>query len=91
VRFNRRMCGSREVLRHFSAISSTRAAFDQQEELGRIRELLLAEPVREPSGWNYSRALIGLKDAVFPLNPKAWPGRERSSGLWQRCLTGLFS
>ncbi|NQU46906.1 MAG: DUF452 family protein [Chlorobium sp.] len=79
VRFNRRMCGSREVLRHFTAISPTREAADQQEELRRIREALLGGQAEKSSGWSYSKAIIGLNDAIFlPQSQRsAWEGTEQ--------------
>ena len=76
VRFNRRMCGSREVLRHFTTMSSMRGAADQQEELRLIRKAISGGPAEKPTGWSYSRAIIGLKDAIFlPESQRsAWEG-----------------
>jgi len=75
-RFNRRMCGSSEAFACFSAISSSRETAEQKEELERLNEhVQLMTPPSTPA-WNYTHAIIGGRDLVFPAEQQytAWKG-----------------
>jgi pimeloyl-[acyl-carrier protein] methyl ester esterase len=76
-RFNRRMCGTDEVLALFSGMSPDRTAVDQQEELARLQEHVLTQPGSTGStAWRYDHAIIGGRDLVFPAEQQyqAWKG-----------------
>ncbi len=76
-RFNRRMCGTDDVLALFSGMSPDRTAADQQEELARLQEHLLTQPgATGSSAWRYDHAIIGGRDLVFPAEQQyqAWKG-----------------
>lgn len=76
IRFNRRMCGTNEVLSLFSGISPDRSVADQQEELARLQEHLLLQGSRGGAEWRYDHAIIGGRDLVFPAEQqyRAWKG-----------------
>jgi pimeloyl-[acyl-carrier protein] methyl ester esterase len=75
-RFNRRMCGTGEVLALFSGMSPDRAASDQREELERLQEHFLTQDSAVRAGWRYHHAIIGGRDLVFPAEQQyhAWRG-----------------
>ena len=75
-RFNRRMCGTSEVLDLFSGMSPDRSAADQQAELERLQEHLLAQGSTCATAWRYDHAIIGGRDLVFPAEQQyhAWRG-----------------
>ncbi len=75
-RFNRRMCGTGEVLALFSGMSPDRAASDQREELERLQEHFLTHDSAGSAGWRYHHAIIGGRDLVFPAEQQyhAWRG-----------------
>lgn len=74
-RFNRRMCGSSEVLGLFSSMSPDRTAADQQEELALLKEHVQASGTTS-AAWSYDHAIIGGRDLVFPAQQQylAWKG-----------------
>jgi biotin synthesis protein BioG len=75
-RFNRRMCGSSEAFEHFSTMSPERQTADQREELERLNEHFQKEGLRDASAWQYTHAIIGGRDQVFPSQQQytAWKG-----------------
>jgi len=75
-RFNRRMCGSNEVLALFSAMSPDRNAADQQKELAQLQQHVQASKTTGNATWSYNHAIIGGKDLVFPAQQQytAWKG-----------------
>ena len=75
-RFNRRMCGTGEVLSLFSGMSPDRNAADQQAELERLQEHLLTQGSAGGAAWRYDHAIIGGRDLVFPAEQQyhAWRG-----------------
>jgi len=76
-RFNRRMCGTDEVLALFSGMAPERSADDQYEELARLQEHVLKQPGSAGSTlWRYDHAIIGGRDLVFPAQQQyqAWKG-----------------
>jgi biotin synthesis protein BioG len=75
-RFNRRMCGSGEVLAFFSLMSPERGAADQRAELERLQEHVLTQGSTNGAAWKYDHAIIGGRDLVFPAEQQynAWRG-----------------
>jgi pimeloyl-[acyl-carrier protein] methyl ester esterase len=75
-RFNRRMCGSDEVFDFFASISSGRETAEQLEELVRIGDVLQAAGNGPGCSWQYSHAIIGGRDLIFPALQQfnAWKG-----------------
>lgn len=75
-RFNRRMCGTGEVLALFSGMSPDREAADQREELERLQKHVLTEGLTDGPAWQYDHAIIGGRDLVFPSRQQyhAWRG-----------------
>jgi biotin synthesis protein BioG len=75
-RFNRRMCGTGEVLDLFSGMSPDRAAADQREELERLQEHFLIQDSTGSAPWRYDHVIIGGRDLVFPAEQQyhAWRG-----------------
>ena len=76
LRFNRRMCGTREALELFSCIAPERETSDQLTELKRLQEHLLNRTITRSAAWHYNHAVIGGRDCVFPLQHQlhAWEG-----------------
>lgn len=72
-RFNRRMCGSRDVLENYSAIPS-RPIDELKEELQYIYDICLSQP---DGNILWTRALIGTDDRIFPASAQRnyWQGR----------------
>ncbi|MEI8032438.1 MAG: pimeloyl-ACP methyl esterase BioG family protein [Chlorobiaceae bacterium] len=76
-RFNRRMCGTREALDLLSSIAPLRSALDQQEELRELDAALCLRKAKAPKkNWQYTHALIGGRDNIFPAGQQfaAWRG-----------------
>ena len=76
-RFNRRMCGTSEVLAFFSGMAPDRSVADQHEELAQLQEQLLRPHGSTGSApWRYDHAIIGGRDLVFPAGQQyqAWRG-----------------
>ncbi|NTV60743.1 MAG: DUF452 family protein [Chlorobiaceae bacterium] len=76
-RFNRRMCGSREVFDFFSAIPSGRQTAEQREELSCLGGYVRAAAGSDCSfPWQYTHAIIGGRDMIFPACQQyhAWKG-----------------
>ncbi len=75
-RFNRRMCGSGEVLDLFSTLSPGRDTAAQLEELACLGDHLRSAIARSPATWRYSHAIIGGRDMIFaaPNQFNAWKG-----------------
>jgi len=71
-RFERRMCGTAEVLEHFSEAESSRTTEGQREEL-RLLGDSFSMPHPEPA-WEYDLAVVGLRDAIF--------GADRQQAAW---------
>ncbi|TCD48139.1 pimeloyl-ACP methyl esterase BioG family protein [Chlorobium sp. N1] len=63
-RFERRMCGTAAVLAAYSGCPSSRTTADQKEELSRLGACFHS-PGAAPE-WEYDRAVIGGRDAIFP-------------------------
>jgi biotin synthesis protein BioG len=75
-RFNRRMCGTGEILALFSGMSPDRAAADQRTELEQLQEHVLRQGLTDGPAWQYDHAIIGGRDLVFPAQQQynAWRG-----------------
>ncbi len=74
--FNRRMCGTGEILALFSSMSPDRSAADQRAELVQLQEHFLAPNSAGSIAWRYDHAIIGGRDLVFPAQQQyqAWKG-----------------
>lgn len=71
-RFNRRMCGSREILAEYEAYPS-RPLEEVQEELAAIYHRVARPADTEESPFPWTRAIIGSDDRIFPAaNQHAW-------------------
>lgn len=79
-RFNRRMCGSRDVLERYAAIPP-RPLEELKEELQHIYELCLHNPdvpaTQPMKSIHWTRAIIGTNDRIFPATAQRnyWQGR----------------
>jgi biotin synthesis protein BioG len=75
-RFNRRMCGTGEVLELFSRMSPDRETSDQLTELEQLQKQLLSRKLEKSAAWHYNHAVIGGRDCVFPPQQQfhAWKG-----------------
>ncbi|WP_076790219.1 DUF452 family protein [Chlorobium sp. KB01] len=75
-RFNRRMCGSSEAFVCFSAMASARDTAEQKEELERLNSHVQSRSQPSTPEWQYSHAIIGGRDLVFPAEQQyaAWRG-----------------
>lgn len=80
-RFNRRMCGTREILAHYEE-ATPRPLVDVKEELQTIYDCCHEQPSPissspTPSAISWTRALIGTDDHIFPtVNQRNyWNGR----------------
>jgi pimeloyl-[acyl-carrier protein] methyl ester esterase len=75
-RFNRRMCGSGEVLDVFSSVSPMRETAEQKEELLCLAQYLRTEGIPDEPPWQYSHAIIGGRDMIFPASHQfsGWKG-----------------
>ncbi len=65
-----------------AGLRSARETAEQQAELGAIAATVASDNVREPSGWAFSKAIVGSLDLVF------LPDRQRAA--WQGTPTLLF-
>lgn len=76
LRFNRRMCGSEEVLDFFASMSPVRETEEQHEEIVCIGDELLNIGPGPGSSWKYNQAIIGGRDLIFPALQQfnAWKG-----------------
>lgn len=75
-RFMRRMCGSNASLGKFSALAPQRDARDQKGELACILRDVLEDDRDGGPSWNYTHALVGGRDMIFPpeAQQRAWHG-----------------
>lgn len=79
-RFNRRMCGNREILSQYEA-SATRPLNEVKDELQHIYDLCHKQATRKPgneaSSIAWTRAIIGSDDYIFPTANQRnyWHGR----------------
>jgi biotin synthesis protein BioG len=75
-RFNRRMCGTGEVLDLFSGMSPDRSAADQHAELEQLQEHFLTQDSAICAPWRYDHVIIGGRDLIFPAEQQyhAWRG-----------------
>jgi|LGOV01.1.fsa_nt_gb biotin synthesis protein BioG len=65
-RFMRRICGSSAALKRFQTMAPLCSAANQQQELTAIQRHVLTTSPRPLVSWNYSHAIIGGKDMIFP-------------------------
>ena len=69
-RFNRRMCGTREILTGYEEIPG-RPLEDVRDELQQIYDLCYGKPMSvtspKPTAINWTRAIIGSDDRIFPV------------------------
>lgn len=92
-KFRRRMCGSKEALRHFMEHAPLRTVEDLREELEQIGKLSSGS---DPSSFEWDKVYIGLYDKIFlPASQrKAWEGKNTvmaecehyPSTLWNELL-----
>ncbi len=75
-RFMRRMCGSAELFQRFLDHAPKRSARDQKDELALIQQSVLRKDKSAAPSWNYTHALIGRRDMIFPPSAQAhaWRG-----------------
>lgn len=79
LRFLRRMCGSTALFKRFMDFAPQRDAADQQEELDAILQEVTGDTVQPSPAWEYTHAVIGGRDMVFPAaaQERAWSGIQR--------------
>lgn len=75
-RFNRRMCGNRELLAAYEQTAPARPLAEVREELQAIYDAISAEAA-PPSCPGWTRAIVATADRIFPpANQQAyWQGR----------------
>lgn len=85
TRFMRRMCGSSALFEAFLDVAPLRTADDQKDELASILQNVVQGGTKSSPSWNYTHALIGGRDMIFPPKAQdlAWRGvqRERAGGM----------
>lgn len=77
-RFMRRICGGNKALDRFRDAVPLRSVEEQKEELRCIQDRILSETESCDCRWDYSRAIVGGRDLIFPadVQKSAWNGYD---------------